>query len=95
MLPSPTRDEVVELVNAAVAGERQNALFGKQVVEFELAQLDVEPGAAEQVVEPRHDGFKVERRRIIGRRQHVEREILLQSAAGVEVEAAQVKAGSS
>ena len=41
------RNEVIELVDTAITGKGQDALFGKQVVEFELAQLDVEPGAAE------------------------------------------------
>ncbi len=88
------RSEVIELVNAAVTGERKDALLRKQIVEFELAHLDVEPGAAEQVVEPRHHGFKVERGCIVRRRQHIEREILFERAAGVEVETAKIEAGT-
>ena len=36
-------NEVVELVNAAVTREREDTLLRKQVVEFELAQLQVQP----------------------------------------------------
>ena len=31
------RNEVIELVDATVAGERQDALFREQIIEFELA----------------------------------------------------------
>jgi hypothetical protein len=43
------RDEVIGLIDSAVAGQRENALFGKQVVEFELAQLEIEPGAVKML----------------------------------------------
>ena len=89
------RNEVVKLIDAAVAGERQNAFFRKQIVEFKFAEFDVQPRAAEQVVQPRHDGFKVKSAGGVGRRQQEERKILFQRAAGVEVQAAQVKAGTS
>ena len=35
------RDEVIELIDPTVAGKGQNALFGEQIVELKLAQLDV------------------------------------------------------
>src|SRR5208337_3442849 len=55
----PLRDEVVELIDAAVSSEREDALFREEIVELELAQLYVKPRAAKQVIEPGHDGFKV------------------------------------
>src|ERR1700730_275960 len=92
-VPVALRPEVIELVDTAVSGEGQDAFFGKQIVQFELSELDIEPRAAEQIVEPAHYRFKVKRGCVVGRGQHVEREVLLQCAARVEVEAAQVKAG--
>src|ERR1700686_4818097 len=86
------RHEVIELVDAAIGRKRQNTFLGKKVVEFELAQLYVQPRAAKDVVEARHDGFKVEGGGSIGRREDIEGNILFQSAASVEVEAADIEA---
>ena len=55
------RNKVIGLINSAIAGQGENTLFGEKVVEFELAQLHVEPGAAEHIVKPAHDRFKVKR----------------------------------
>src|SRR5260370_14487370 len=88
------RTEVIELVDATVTGQGQDALVVKQIVKFELTQLYVKPGAAEQIVEPRHYCFEVKRGGIIRRWKHIEREVLFQRAAGVEVETAYIKAGS-
>src|ERR1035437_245923 len=85
------RNEVVELVDATVAGERQDALFREQVVEFKLTELDVQPCAAKQVIQPSHDGFKMKGGGGIGGREHVEGKVFLQRAAGVEVEAAEIE----
>src|ERR1700686_1927175 len=85
------RHEVIELVDAAIGRKRQNTFLGKKVVEFELAQLYVQPRAAKDVVEPRHDGFKVEGGGGIGRREDIEGNILFQRAAGVEVETAEIE----
>ena len=77
------RDEVVELVDAAVTGQRQDALLGKQVVEFELAQLHVDPRTAKHVVKTRHHRLEVKGPRIVGRREKEEREVLFQRAPGM------------
>src|SRR6202035_3466573 len=69
------RTEVVELVDATVSRESEDALLREQIVELELAQLYVKPRAAEEIVETRHDGFKVKRGGIVRRRKHVEREV--------------------
>src|SRR5579863_761770 len=61
------RRKVVKLVDAAVAGERKDALLRQKIVELELAELHVEPGTAPEVVEARHDGLKVESTGRVGR----------------------------
>src|ERR1700734_2837689 len=85
---------MVSLINTAVPSQGQNTLFRKQVVEFESAQLEVEPWAMKNVVEANKDLLKVESARGIGGRKQVERDVLLESSSGVEVKTAQVKAGS-
>src|ERR1700678_58866 len=90
----PHRDEVISLVNPAVAGERQNALLGKQVVELESTELDVEPGAMENVIQAHKHLLKVKRASPIGRRKQIEGDVLLERSGGVEVEPAQVEAGT-
>ena len=86
---------MVQLVNATISGEGQNAFFREQIVEFVLAQLYVEPRAAADVIDPRHGRFKVEGACRIGGGQYVERKILFQRAAGVEIQAAEIEAGRS
>ncbi len=83
--------EVIELINASIGREREDALLGKQVVEFKLAELYVQPRTAKDVVEARHDGFKVEGGGGIGGGEHIEGNILFQSAAGVEIETAEIE----
>ena len=55
------RNEMVVLVKAAIPRERQNALLGNQVIEFEFAELHVEPGTVSKIVETNPDRLKVER----------------------------------
>ena len=88
------RNEVISLVNTSIACQRENALFRKQVVEFEATQLEIEPGAVGDVIEAHKDLLKVKSAGIIGRRKQIEGDVLLQRSTGVEVEAAQVKAGA-
>src|SRR3984893_10491072 len=85
------RAEVIELINTAIGGEREDAFLGKQVIEFKLSELYVQPRTAKDVVEARHDGFKVEGGGGIGGRQDIEGNILFQSAAGVEIETAEIE----
>src|SRR5260370_28498007 len=85
------RAEVIELGDDDIGRERQNEFLGKQVVEFKLAQLYVQPRAAKDVVEARHDGFKVEGGGGIGGREDIEGNVLLQRAASVEVETAEIE----
>src|SRR5271156_1648076 len=86
------RDEVISLVNPAVASQRQNALLGEQVVQFKSAELNVEPGAMENVIQTHKDLLKVKRAGRIRRRKQIEGDVLLQRSGRVEVEPAQVKA---
>src|ERR1700691_1621101 len=87
------RNEVIKLVNATLRSQGQNALLRQQVVEFELTKLYVEPGTVADIVKPRHNGFEMKRGGRIRGWEHVEREVLLQCAAGVEIETAEVEAG--
>src|ERR1700678_1265509 len=90
----PHRDEVISLINPAVAGQRQNALLGKQVVQLEPTQLDVEPGAVKNVIQAHKHLLKVKRASPIGRRKQIERDVFLERSGGVEVESAQVESGT-
>src|SRR5580692_13050993 len=85
------RLEVIVRVNAGYVCKRQDALFGEQVVELKLAQLDVQPGTARNVVDAGPDGFEVERRRVIRGRKNVERIIIRESSGGVEIQTTPVK----
>ena len=70
----------------------RSAFLRNDVVQFELAHLDVEPGAAEQVVQPRIDRFKVEMRRSHPKTGTNKKEIFLSSVPpGKDIEAANVK----
>ena len=71
--------------------ERQNALFGEQVIQLELTHFDVEPTAAEKIVQARPNRFEVEGSRIVRGRQHVERYVFCQCATGVKVQAAPIE----
>src|ERR1700733_13553961 len=87
------RNEVIELVDSAVPGEGQDALFREQVVELEFSQFYVEPGTAPEVVEAGKDAFEVERAGGVRGGQQEEREVLFQRTSGVKIETAQVEAG--
>ena len=63
--------EVIDLINAAVVGEEQKTFLGNQVVEFESAEPDIEPGAVLQIIEADPGGLKVPNRGgIRGGQQH-------------------------
>ena len=49
-VPVASRDEVVDVVSAAAGGERQASFFRNDVVKFEFAELEIQPGTVEQVV---------------------------------------------
>src|ERR1700737_4365201 len=84
--------EVIVLINAGLIGKSQNTLFGKQVIEFEFAELDVDPTAAKQIIQAGEDGFEVKGPGVIRGREHVERNVFGKSAAGVKVQPAPVEA---
>ena len=67
---------MIVLVEAAGVAQGNNALLGVQVVELELAELDVEPGAAGQVVQAAPYGFKVKRAGVVRGGQDIKRNIL-------------------
>ena len=83
---------MIELVESAVVGDGEDSLFRNDVVQLKLAQLEVEPWAATDVVDPGHDGFEVKSAGRIGRGQEVERIVLVERAAGMEVQTAQIEA---
>src|SRR6202007_586821 len=75
--------------------QSQDAFFGEQIVELELAQLDVEPWAVPDVVDPGHDSFEVKGSRGVGGGQRLEGNILFQRATGMEVETTQIETAGS
>src|SRR6185312_12260023 len=85
------RNEVIELETAATPTKGKPALLGNDVVQFEFSDLDVEPGAAEQVIESRIDRFKVEDRVLIRRKHEQEGKILVECAARKQIKAPNVK----
>src|SRR4029077_5771254 len=86
------RNEVIELVDATVAGKRQDALFREQIVELKFAQFYVHPRAAKQIVEARHYCLKMEGSCVVGGGEHVEGKVFLQRAASMEVKAGDIEA---
>src|SRR5208283_4401400 len=76
--------EVVVGVNARDVCQRQNALFRKQVIQLELAQLEVEPGAPCDVIDASPDRLKVEITAVVGGWQNVKAVILGQGSTGME-----------
>src|ERR1700691_5900424 len=81
-IPVTHRNEVVGLINTTIAGQRQDALLGKEVVKLKFAQLYIEPRAAEEVVKPTHNSFKVESASWIRGRENIEEKIFLKSPPG-------------
>jgi len=73
-------------------GKRQDSFFGEQIVEFKLTELDVQPRAAKQVVEPPHNGSKWKKRLDPKMAQE---EMFFRACHRCGVETAQVKAGTS
>src|SRR6202022_1175234 len=78
--------EVAVLIEATSIGQRPNALFREEVVELEFSNFDVQPTAAQQIIEACPNSFEVECAGIVGRRQHVERNVLCQGAGGMKVQ---------
>ncbi len=85
------RNEVIELETAATPAKRKSALLGNDVVQFEFSDLEVEPGAAEQVIESRIDRFKMEDSVLIRRQHEQEGKILVERATRKKIEAPNVK----
>src|SRR6266403_1866174 len=84
-------DEVVDLVQTAVVGKCENALFGDDVVEFELADFDVEPTTAQQIVEAHVRGLEVECSHIVRGRHQKEADVFCQCACGEDVHAGKIE----
>jgi hypothetical protein len=86
------RLQMVVLAIPADANERQKALLGERVVQLELAQFDVEPGASGEIIQPRPDRLEVEAAELVGRSKYIERKILRQRTGGMKVQARAVEA---
>src|SRR6266403_2484991 len=85
------RLEVVVLIEPAVCRQGQNALLREQVVQFELANLDVEPCRIEDIVEPHVCRFNVEGPEFIRRWNEQETDVLGQGPTRQYVQAGIVK----
>src|ERR1700722_16420943 len=83
---------VINLVEAAVSGKKEETLFGNEVVHLELAGLDFEPAAVLNVVDTYPSAFEVPGGSIIRRGQQLERDVLVEGAGGPEVHAGKVEA---
>src|SRR5579884_2503431 len=81
------RLEVIKLIETANRRQVFNSLFRNDVIQLEFSELDVQPGALQQVVEAYPCGFKVEGGSRIRRRCQQERNVLEKCAAGQYVEA--------
>ena len=77
----PKRLKVIIRIGSGYVRERQNALFGEQVIQLKLAQFDVEPAAPEKIVQARPNRFEVEGSGIVRGWQDVERNVLCQRSA--------------
>src|SRR6266403_3714988 len=85
------RLKMVVLIEPAVCRQGQNALLRKQVVQFELTNLDVEPCRIEDIVEPHVCRFNVEGSEFIRRWNEQETDVLGQGPTRQYVQAGIVK----
>src|SRR5208282_1292860 len=83
--------EVVVLVKTSIIGEEQEALFGNQIVQLELSEFEVEPGAVGQVIEANERVFEMETGRVVRRRKQGKRDVLIERTGGPEVHAGKIE----
>ena len=86
------RLKMIVLVSPAKVAEGEDALLGLQIIEFEFADLDVQPGAFQDVIKADKYRFHVKCAGVVGGRKDDERNVLRQSAFGEYVQAAPVEA---
>ena len=72
--------EVIDLIEATLAGKEQHALFGDEVIQLELTELEVEPAAAEDVIETDEGVLEVEGCRFVRGWQQRERDVFVEGA---------------
>src|ERR1700741_298342 len=84
--------KMIILIKTAVAREREYSFFGKQVVELKLSNLDVQPAAAQQIVESSPNRFKVKCSRVIRSRQEIEAKVLGQGPGGMKIQSTPIEA---
>src|SRR5215472_1918856 len=82
---------MIVLVAAADVAQGEDALLGMQIVEFEFAELNVQPGGSRQVIQSAPHRFEVEGTGVVRRWQNVKRNVFGQRACGMEIQAAPVK----
>jgi len=71
--------------SAALAGESHKALFREQAIEFELAQLKVEPRGVQKVIEPDPGVLEVEAIAFSHGRKHRERNVFVKCAGSPDI----------
>src|SRR2546422_171163 len=84
---------MVALVQTAVVRQENDALFGEQVVQLELAELDVGPGGVAEVVKPHERGLDARGSVRVQRRHEAERDVLVERPEHQEVDAGEIEAG--
>src|SRR6266481_7901256 len=84
------RLEVIDLV-ATVVRKRHNALFRDDIVELELADLDVEPARFQEIAEAYVRGFKCEDGIVSSSRHEEEADVLGQRSGGQNVHAGKIE----
>src|SRR4051812_20406310 len=84
---APRRLEVIGRVGSAGAGKKEEALLRDQIIELELAHLQVQPRAAPEVVEAQVHRLESERAKVVAGEEHHERDVLPERAGGPDIDA--------
>src|SRR5580704_8683357 len=88
-----SRSEVIASVKATRVAECQFALLGDERVQLKLANFEVQPPRAEQIVEPNKICQEMKVAIVVQSRLQREGDILVQGAGGPDVEALDVESG--
>src|SRR6266850_7857413 len=84
------RLEVINLVTAKVR-KRHDTLFGDHVIEFKLADLNVEPAGFQEIAEANVRGFKCEDGIVSSSRHEEEADVLGQRSGGQNVHTGKIE----
>ena len=83
---------MVALVCAAVVREKEKSLFGNEIVELELSNLEVQPRTVAEVVEADVHCLEAEGSLIVGGQEQHEGDVLPQGACRPQIDSREIEA---